>query len=83
ELIHNSVKHSGASQINVQLIQEEKRISLSVQDNGCGFDPESAKQGVGLKSLHDRVAAFNGRLDIATSPENGTETTIELKITKH
>ncbi|MDR1809818.1 MAG: tetratricopeptide repeat protein [Prevotella sp.] len=83
ELVHNSVKHSGATIINVQLIQENKRISLAVQDNGCGYDKEVAVQGVGIKSLHDRVRALNGKLEIVSSSETGTETTIELKIQKN
>jgi signal transduction histidine kinase len=80
ELVLNSVKHSGAATINVQLIQENDRISLAVQDNGRGYDKESYVHGVGLKSLRDRVAALNGKLEIVSSPESGTETTIELKI---
>ncbi|MDR1938970.1 MAG: histidine kinase, partial [Tannerellaceae bacterium] len=76
ELVLNSVKHSGATAINVQLIQENERVSLTVQDNGCGYDGESSGQGVGLKSLQDRVTALNGKLEIASSAENGTETTI-------
>jgi len=80
ELIHNSVKHSGATNINVQLVQEEDRISLSVQDNGCGYDKESSNKGVGLKSLYDRVMAFNGKIEVISSPENGTETTVELRV---
>lgn len=80
ELVHNSVRHSGATAINVQLIQEDNRISLTVQDNGCGYDGNSFEQGVGLKNLHDRITVLNGKLEITSSPENGTETTIELKI---
>jgi len=80
ELVHNSVKHSGATSINVQLVQEADRISLFVQDNGCGYDKESAGKGVGLKSLYDRVKAFDGKIEVVSSPENGTETTVELKV---
>ncbi|MDR0508085.1 MAG: sensor histidine kinase [Dysgonamonadaceae bacterium] len=80
ELVHNSVKHSGATTINVQLIQENDRISLAVMDNGCGYDGESSGHGVGLKSLRDRITALNGKLEITSSTGNGTETTIEFKV---
>ncbi|MDR1646098.1 MAG: sensor histidine kinase [Tannerellaceae bacterium] len=80
ELVNNSVRHSGATVIHVQLIQDDDHVSLTVQDDGCGFDRESFAQGAGLKNLNDRVMAFNGKLDIASSPDNGTETVIELKI---
>jgi signal transduction histidine kinase len=80
ELVNNSVKHSGARNINVQLIQEYNRVSLAIMDDGCGFDKESSKQGSGLKNIRDRVIAFNGKMNMITSPDEGTETTIELKI---
>jgi signal transduction histidine kinase len=83
ELVNNSVRHSGATAINVQLIQDDKRVSLTVQDDGCGFDRESVVQGLGLKNVRDRVSAFNGKLDVVSSPGNGTETGIELRIENH
>ena len=79
ELVNNSVKHSGATAINVQLVQENSRISLAVQDDGCGIDTGSPVQGIGLRSLRDRITAFNGKLEINSSPETGTETTIEIQ----
>ncbi|MDR2027661.1 MAG: histidine kinase [Prevotellaceae bacterium] len=80
ELINNSVKHSGATAIRVQLIQESDRIALCVQDNGAGFDKNTAAKGTGLKNINYRIIAFNGTIDIESSPENGTETSIEFKI---
>jgi signal transduction histidine kinase len=82
ELVNNSVRHSEARHINVQLIQDDTRISLTVQDDGCGFSKKSPGQGSGLKNIRDRVTAFNGKLDLTTAPGKGTETTIELKIYK-
>ena len=79
ELITNSVRHSGAKNINVQLVQDDKHVSLTVQDDGCGFDENSASKGFGLKSICDRVASCNGKIDMTLSPGKGTETTIELK----
>ena len=79
ELVNNAYKHSKAKNINVQLIQEEDRISLTVHDDGCGFDPESVRQGAGLKSISDRVTALNGVWDIVSFPGGGTEMAIELR----
>jgi signal transduction histidine kinase len=80
ELVNNSIKHSGAKNIKVQLIQDEKRVSLTVHDDGCGFIREEAMQGSGLKNISNRVTACNGKLDIDSSPGNGTETVIELSL---
>jgi signal transduction histidine kinase len=80
ELINNSVKHSDAKNINLQLVQTEKHVSLTVSDDGCGFDEKTVTKGFGLKSIRDRIASCNGKIDISTQPGKGTETTIELKI---
>lgn len=81
ELVNNSLKHANASKINVQLVQEENRISLTVYDNGCGFEPKSidkTKPG-GLNNIESRVISFNGRLDIISAPSKGTEIMVEFK----
>jgi signal transduction histidine kinase len=80
ELINNAVKHSGAANINLQLVQDEKYVTLTVSDDGCGFDEKTVAKGFGLKSIRDRVASCNGKVDITTSSGKGTEITIELKI---
>ncbi|WP_291529114.1 tetratricopeptide repeat-containing sensor histidine kinase [Bacteroides sp. UBA939] len=82
ELINNAIKHSGANEINLQLVQDEKHVTLTVSDDGCGYDEKVAVRGFGLKSIRDRVASCNGTIDIVTSPSTGTETTIELKTEK-
>jgi signal transduction histidine kinase len=78
ELVNNSLKHAGADNINLQLVQNDKYITLTVQDDGRGFVEQTVKKGFGLKSIQDRVTSCNGRIDIASSPGNGTETTIEI-----
>ena len=82
ELVTNSVRHSGAKNINIQLVQDEKYIALTVQDDGCGFDEKTVTKGVGLKSIQNRVASCNGKMDIFSSPNKGTETVIEINIKK-
>jgi signal transduction histidine kinase len=82
ELTNNSIKHSGATTINIQLIQETGRISLTVEDNGCGYDTQCPAKGAGLQSLRSRVAAFNGKMEIISSCGKGTETTIEFQSIK-
>lgn len=81
ELVNNALKHANASKINVQLVQEQDRISITVQDDGCGFDPKTidrSKSG-GLNNIESRVVSFNGRIDIFSAPEKGTEVSVEFK----
>ncbi|QQS52172.1 MAG: sensor histidine kinase [Bacteroidota bacterium] len=82
ELVNNALKHSGAKKILVQLVQEESRLSLTVQDDGAGFDIQKIdnSRSFGLSSIQSRVASFNGIIDIHTAPGKGTEVEIEFEI---
>ena len=78
ELVNNALKHAQASHINVQLVQEEDRLSFTVQDDGVGFDQSQATEGMGLQNVRQRVAAFQGELHIYSSGQ-GTEIHVELE----
>jgi signal transduction histidine kinase len=83
ELVANALKHAQAKQIDLQLFTENERICVQVIDNGIGFNPDKldpSKVGKGLKNIHDRVTAFNGRFEILSEPAKGTESTLEFLI---
>ena len=81
ELVNNAIKHSGAQQINVQVIVENDRINLVVQDNGKGFDPAvtDTDKTTGLNSINSRVESLGGRMELISSPGKGTEVQVEFK----
>ncbi|RQP08252.1 MAG: hypothetical protein EAS52_25430, partial [Parapedobacter sp.] len=81
ELVNNALKHAQASHINVQLVQEQDRLSFTVEDDGLGFDQQQATEGMGLKNVRQRVAAFQGEMNIYSSGQ-GTEIHVELELTK-
>lgn len=80
ELVNNALRHAEATQINLQLVQEDDRVSLTVQDDGKGFDPDTTPKGMGLDSVNNRVASFDGKMSIYSSPGNGTEINIEFQL---
>jgi signal transduction histidine kinase len=82
ELVGNSFHHAGASRVDVQLIHDASRLTLTVQDNGRGFDPDAVNGGSGLQNLRDRVASVGGRIDIVSRPGNGCEINIEINTDK-
>jgi signal transduction histidine kinase len=79
ELVNNAVKHANASAINVQLMVDSGIISLTVHDNGVGFNPQVVKSGIGLENIRTRIALYNGKMTIHSSPEKGTEISIEIE----
>lgn len=80
ELLNNAVKHSGATAILAQVMRQENNLTITVEDNGKGFDKSTVLQGAGLKNIHSRVDYLKGQLDIQSVPGNGTSIHIECLI---
>ena len=81
ELVNNALKHANASLIMVQIMREAEYIGFIVRDDGCGFDTETELKGIGLHNIRDRVASYNGRMEITSKANEGTEINVEFKIT--
>jgi signal transduction histidine kinase len=80
ELVNNALKHARASQIIVQIISEPDRLAFTVQDDGCGFDPQAATKGMGLQNIRTRVSSFGGIINISSKADEGTEINVELRV---
>jgi signal transduction histidine kinase len=83
EAITNAVKHAGARHIHVRLQFDEHQFSLTVVDDGRGFDPANpprSEGGFGLVGMHGRAQELNGQLKIRTAPEQGTEVSFSVPL---
>jgi signal transduction histidine kinase len=82
ELINNSVLHSGASRIEIELNKHEKFITLQFFDNGRGFDTAKLgledNKGMGLSNIETRVKSIEGVFILESSPGKGTSALIKL-----
>jgi len=76
ELTNNIIKHSGASEATIQLIYDEKELTLMTEDNGKGIMPEK-NSGMGLRNVRTRVSFLNGKINI-DSGVRGTTIMIQL-----
>ena len=79
ELVNNAVKHAQSTAINVQLMIDNGLVSLTVHDDGVGFDAQTVKSGIGLENIHARLAMYNGKMTIYSSPNKGTEVSVEIE----
>ena len=79
EALANTLKHSGADRLDVELRENGDRLTVRVTDNGNGFDTAAAR-GTGLANLRDRVAAVGGALQIDASPRAGTTVIAEFPL---
>jgi two-component system, LuxR family, sensor kinase FixL len=73
ECVNNALKHAGATRIRVTAAITSEFITLTVEDNGVGFDPVADRSGgLGLQSLALRSEAVHGRLSIERRKQGGT-----------
>lgn len=73
EAINNAAKYALSSQITVRLTDDGHTFSLSVRDNGIGFNPEVVASGDGLKNMRYRSEEINGKVEIHSTVGVGTE----------
>lgn len=73
EALHNAIRHSGCSQIDVQLVHSDGKIYCTIEDDGSGFDlAEREGEGLGLSNVKNRVAVMNGEIEIKSRTNKGT-----------
>lgn len=85
ECLNNVVRHSQARRLNLFLGSDDKGLRIRVEDDGVGFQvaPTLARaRGFGLAGIRERVALLGGRLEIRSSPGQGTRIRIELPVSE-
>ena len=82
EALGNVIKHSGASSVSVHLRLDESdgSLSLAVEDNGCGFDHDAPRPGLGMVTMEDHLGALGGSLQVDSAPGKGTGITATVPL---
>jgi len=82
EQVNNVLKHAEATKLYIELAMQEKQISLTVEDNGRGFELEKVrfKKGVGLSNIESRVSLFDGKVTITTALGKGCKLYIQVPL---
>jgi len=81
EALANAVKHAAAPRVTVQLAANPSGVTLTVADDGNGFDPEQAitrSRRLGLTSMRERAEALGGSFSIRSKPGAGTTIAVEV-----
>ncbi len=84
-LVENAIRHGGLREMQdgyITLSSDKKDASviITVKDNGKGFDVNAAHGGVGLENTRQRFALINGKMQIESRKDNGTQITIEIPL---
>ncbi len=88
EATTNALRHGKATLIDVVLKIEPMQLRLSIQDNGCGFDPKTrisrkgTHQSIGLWSIQERVELLSGTVSLESAPGAGTTVLVTLPLSE-
>ena len=82
ESVNNVIKHAAANHLDISMIKDTDGVSVTVEDNGKGFNINKADQfdGIGLKNMRTRVEYLKGTIEWNTVPNKGTLVAIHLPI---
>ena len=84
EVLNNALKHALATHVTVSLQQQGQQLTLTVEDNGQGFDyaqaGKSKATGLGLKNLAARVSLLDAALHLESAPGQGTRVQIGIPL---
>lgn len=86
EILTNVLKHSGATEVKLGIEQHGGKLTLQVQDNGRGFEPQvifAQQRGLGLQNIINRVELLKGDIDIHSKVNEGTTYKIEIPIKRN
>ncbi len=81
ELTSNALKHSKASKLTIQLNRFERRMNITVEDNGIGFDRNKVKMGMGIINIEARVHELEGNFNLDSNKGNGATIIIDIPLT--
>lgn len=81
ESLNNIAKHADADKVEVRLEFDQQEVSLTVIDNGKGFDLRESRQGhYGLENMKKRAAHHNGTVEIESEPSKGSIVKLSLPL---
>jgi signal transduction histidine kinase len=80
EALNNCLKHAHAGHVTVNVSRQDQRVTLTVADDGVGFDPATVREvgGLGLSAMAERAARLGGRLSVDSRPGEGTRVCVEV-----
>jgi len=83
ESVHNIVRHSRCTNVDVGLRIENHAIFLVLKDDGKGFDTAQASHGHGLMSMNQRAKVLGATLEIASQTDHGTMISLKVPVGRH
>lgn len=80
EAINNAIKHAKCTLITIQIFLRDRKLIVSVEDDGKGFDIYASKTGLGITSIKQRVELLGGVHTMESAPNRGTMHIMEIPV---
>lgn len=80
EAVNNAVKYSRAKNIIVDASLLNDNLNISITDDGCGFDENTAREGNGLRNIRQRINEINGSISFNSIKEKGTNVQFSVPV---
>ncbi|RYG36872.1 MAG: hypothetical protein EOO01_30530 [Chitinophagaceae bacterium] len=80
EAINNLVKYAACSHASIAVQYKNDMLHVNVRDNGCGFHLQGASLGTGISSMYHRAKLMEAKLVIRSTPKEGTNVSLQVKI---
>jgi len=80
EALANLLRHSRATEAAIRLVWNEPELEISVEDNGCGFNPAIQSQGNGLANQDVRLKRIGGTVELSSRPGGGTRVVFRVRL---
>ena len=78
--LNNIVKHARAKSAAIVLDRTPDQLTLTIKDDGIGFNPAKKTSGIGLRNIQNRVGFYNGTVQVDSEPGNGCTLTIAIPL---
>ncbi len=80
ESLANVARHSRASHVTLNLVYDAENVTLTILDDGIGFDMAQKPKGIGLRSIRERAESIGGEINISSLSGNGTRIEVRIPI---
>jgi signal transduction histidine kinase len=80
EALSNALRHGNPTNVEINIFSNDKLLSLTIQDNGSGFDPYSCCPGSGLGIMRERASLLGGIFKLKSYPGRGTGIAIDVAL---
>lgn len=80
EQLSNILKHANAKTITIKVVKRIRWVTVSIQDDGKGFNLVQQRKGIGISNMINRTQSYNGSFHIASKPNEGCRVTVRMPV---